>query len=122
MNKKLAATSGLILGGLALVSTAVLANYGDDNSLKGKVKVSGTSTAIKGAKVKLYSENGNSLKDSDKTKANGKYKFKDLSEKKYRLEVTATGYRNPKNVKKDKVKKVVDVDGETTKNVYLTKK
>jgi len=117
--KKLFMTVGVIA--FALSATAAFANYGEDNSLGGKVKEEGTSRKITKASVKLYNKNGSRKIDSDKTSKTGAYKFKDLSEGKYKVTASKDGYRNPKNAKKSKVSKIVKVDGSDKKNLYLEK-
>jgi len=119
MKKKLVA-SALTLGGLAFMASVALANYGEDNSLKGYVKEYQTKKAINKASVKLYKKSGK-LKDSDKTDTKGKYKFSDLEEATYKVKAKATGYRNPSDAKKDSVSKTVKVDGSDSKNLYLKK-
>lgn len=105
---------------VALTGSVALANYGDDNNLSGKVRENKTTKAINKAKVSLYSTSGHK-KDSDTTDKKGKYSFKDLSEKKYVVKARAAGFRSPKNAKKDSVSYTVKVDGNTSKNLYLTK-
>ena len=118
--KKFVTASVLSLALVAFTASIALANYGDDNSLSGKVRVKGTLVPIAKAKVSLYKTNGSKV-DSDKTNDNGKYSFKDLQERKYVIKVRANGYRSPKNALKDSVSYTVKVDGSTKKNVYLVK-
>jgi len=118
--KKLATISLLSLVGVALLATGALANYGEDNKLSGYVRQYDTKKGIKKAKVKLYKKSG-SLKDTDKTRPNGKYSFKDLEEGTYKVKAKADGYRNPKDAKRNSVNKTVKVDGNDKKNLYLKK-
>lgn len=106
---------------LSLAAATAYANYGDDNELKGKVRINDTKTPIYKAKVKLYTKGGGKLIDTDKTSRSGKYKFEDLEEKEYKVKASADGFRNPKNPDKSHVTKQVDVDGTTKKNLYLQK-
>ncbi|MBA4317850.1 MAG: hypothetical protein C0412_05570 [Flavobacterium sp.] len=118
--KKILTASLLSFFGIALVASVALANYGEDNKLSGYIKEYQTRKAINKAKVKLYKKSG-SLKDSDTTGKNGKYKFSDLTEGTYKVKAKATGYRNPTDVNKDTVSKTVKVDGSDKKNLYLQK-
>lgn len=118
--KKFLTLSILSAACLAFTAGSVLANYGDDNSLNGYVKVEKSLVPIKGAKVGIYSTSGKK-KDSTKTDKKGKYYFGDLQEKKYKIKVSATGFHSPKDVKKNTVSYTVKVDGGTRKNVFLAK-
>lgn len=118
--KKILSVSVLAVALVAFTGSVALANYGDDNKLSGKVREDKTTKAIAKAKVSLYSTSG-SKKDADTTDKKGQYSFKDLSEKKYVVKAKATGYRSPKDAKKDSVSYTVKVDGKTTKNLYLVK-
>jgi uncharacterized protein YfaS (alpha-2-macroglobulin family) len=118
--KKYIALSAVAIAVVAFTGSVALANYGTDNKLSGKVREYRTTKSIKNAKVSLYTTKG-SKKDSDKTKKDGRYSFKDLSEKNYVVKVKASDYRNPKNSKKDSISYTVKVDGTTSKNLYLKK-
>jgi hypothetical protein len=104
----------------SLAVSAVLANYGNDNRLWGYVKEYHTFRILPGAKVKLYRKSG-SLKDIDKASLGGKYKFTDLKEKTYRVKVSMVGYRNPRDIRKNSVSRLIEIDGSTRKNLYLEK-
>lgn len=119
MKKKLA-VSALALGGLAFMASIALANYGEDNSLKGYVKEYKTLIPLVKAKVKLYKKSGKQV-DSDKTNKKGYYKFSDLEEGTYKVKAKFPGYRNPKNAWKTSVSKTVKVDGSDRKNLYMQK-
>lgn len=118
--KKLLTISLASVFGLALVTSAALANYGSDSKLSGYVKEYKTLIPLSKAKVKLYKKNGK-LKDSDTTSRRGKYKFTDLTSGTYRVKAKADGYRNPKDFRKDAVSKTVKVKGSDRKNLYLQK-
>lgn len=105
---------------IAMVAGVALANYGDKNSLSGYVKEKGTLAGIKGAKVKIYTQGG-TKKGSDTTNIKGKYSIKKLTEKKYVVRVTASGWHDPKNVQKNKISSTVKVDGSKNRNFYFVK-
>jgi uncharacterized protein YfaS (alpha-2-macroglobulin family) len=117
--KKFVTATFLAVMLVTLTVSVAFANYGDDNKLSGSIKEKGTLKAIAGSKVKLYKTSGKKV-DSDKTGKNGKYKFKELTEREYKVSATAVGYRNPKNAKAS-VSAKVDVDGSTTKSLYFVK-
>jgi uncharacterized protein YfaS (alpha-2-macroglobulin family) len=107
--------------GLALVTTAAFAAYGENKSkLAGYVKENNTLIPLAKAKVKIYKKNGK-LKDTDKTNSKGKYSFSDLDSGTYRIKATMEGYRNPKNFNKEHVSKTVKVKGSDRKNLYMQK-
>lgn len=118
--KKFLKISIIALAVVAFTGSVALANYGDDNKLSGKVRENKTTKSIAKAKVSLYSTSGKK-KASDTASKNGKYEFKNLSEKKYVVKAKAAGYRSPKDAKKDTISYTVKVDGNTTKNLYLVK-
>jgi len=118
--KKTAILTILLAVSIALTAGVALANYGDNNSLSGYVKVKGTLVAIKGAKIKLYTTGG-TKKDSDTTNSKGKYSFKNLHERKYVVKATAVGYHDPNNVKKNTISHTVKVDGSKHSNFYFAK-
>jgi len=120
--KKFVTASIFALVAVALTGSAVLANYGSDNSLSGKVRKYNTTKPIYKAKVRLYTTGGTKL-DSDNTSRKGRYSFTGLSEKTYVVRASASKYRNPKSKKGgSSVSKTVAVDGDMTKNLYLKKK
>lgn len=122
MMKKIVTAFVLAIFAIALTGSVVLANYGSDNSLSGKVRKYGSTKPINKAKVRLYTTGGTKL-DSDTTGNKGKYSFTGLSERKYVVRASASKYRNPKSKKGgSSVSKTVDVNGATTKNLYLKKK
>ncbi|EKE10697.1 MAG: hypothetical protein ACD_15C00212G0018 [uncultured bacterium] len=106
--------------GLALVSTAAFAAYGENSKLAGYVKETNTLVPLAKAKVKIYKKNGK-LKDTDRTNSKGKYSFSDLDSGTYRVKATMEGYRNPKNFNKEHVSKTVKVNGSDRKNLYMQK-
>ena len=103
---------------VAMTAGVALANYGKDNKVTGYVKVKGTLAPIKGAKVKVYTTGG-TKKGSDTTSLKGKYTIKKLNEKKYVVRATASGYHDPKNVKKNSISSKFKVDGTKKKNFYF---
>jgi len=116
--KKFVKVSVLSLALIAFTGTAALANYGKDNKVSGYVKEKGTLKPIKGAKVKVYTLSG-TKKGSDTTSLKGKYTIKKLTERKYKVRATATGFHDPKNIKKNTVSSTVKIDGSKHKNFYF---
>ena len=123
--KKITTISLLVVLGLTVLTSATLADYGSKKkySLAGVVKENNTLNPLSGVKVKLYTSSYRYKKysDTDTTSLSGKYKFSDLEKGTYTLKVTKNGYRNPRDVKKDSVTKVVKVDKSKRSNLYLQK-
>lgn len=109
-----------LVAAVCVVMTAgvALADYGKDNKITGYVKVKGTLAPIKGAKVKVYTTGG-TKKGSDTTSLKGKYTIKKLTERKYVVRATASGYHDPKNVKKNSISSKLKIDGTKKKNFYF---
>lgn len=123
MRKKITTLSVLTLVASLFAVSFALADYGSEKNSKlfGYVKEYKTLIPLKGAKVKLYSKSGGTLKDKDTTNSRGKYSFGDLKSGTYKVKATFSGYRNPTDVQKNTISKTVKVKGSDKKNLYMVK-
>jgi len=119
--KKLIGLSLVLVLAIFVVASVALADYGKGNSLAGVIKEYKTLRPLSGTTVKLYDSYGRykRYKNSDTTSLAGKYKFSDLKEGTYTISVVKNGYRNPSDMKKNVVSRVIRVDGNDRKNLYL---